>query len=436
MRVKASSSGIAILVSGLDDLEARRRPSRNCRRRRSGRSPCTSSASAQIAEQVAQLGVALEGQRVLRSGRLSVIVATRPSSARLQRKWLGAIVLERPLAGLHRFASRLLSQPSLRRRRSTIAWPVIAPPPATQARRRRRRLPPARPGGLADCRAPASPRASSALRPVFATMLATARRSAAVSVKPGQTALTVTPALASSSASARVRPITRVLGRAIGRDIGVAGAGRRSGDIDDPPAAPRASCRRAPPVHQKDAGEVDASTRCHSASSVLRERRARRLAGIVDEDVDRPGAARARAKAAATVAASVTSKPSATSACARLGSSAATPRAARARRPASVTRAPVGASRAAIAAPMPPPAPVTSAWRPSSVAQPRRGHLTRRAAPRRARDWSRTAALPERYCFGQAIDLQPILRRFVQRPARVGQMRAGRSRTDRRDRPR
>ena len=57
--------------------------------------------------------------------------------------------------------------------------------------------------GLPDARAE---RAWSALRPVFATMLPTASSTIAVSVKPGQTAFTVTPLVASSSASARVRP--------------------------------------------------------------------------------------------------------------------------------------------------------------------------------------------------------------------------------------
>jgi hypothetical protein len=41
----------------------------------------------QAAEQVAQLGIAVEGQRILASGRFSVTVATRPSSLQCQPKW-------------------------------------------------------------------------------------------------------------------------------------------------------------------------------------------------------------------------------------------------------------------------------------------------------------------------------------------------------------
>src|SRR5262249_19056748 len=52
---------------------------------------------------------------------------------------------------------------------------------------------------------------SSTERPVFAAMRATLSRTSFVSVSPGQTALTVTPVRAVSSASARTRPTTACL---------------------------------------------------------------------------------------------------------------------------------------------------------------------------------------------------------------------------------
>ena len=56
-----------------------------------------------------------------------------------------------------------------------------------------------------------SARAASSVRPVLATILPTALSIKGVSVNPGQTALTVTPVRASSSASARVSPTTPCL---------------------------------------------------------------------------------------------------------------------------------------------------------------------------------------------------------------------------------
>jgi hypothetical protein len=50
--------------------------------------------------------------------------------------------------------------------------------------------------------------ACSRLRPVFLMMLSIEPSSRSVSVKPGQTALTVTPLFAVSSASERTRPMT------------------------------------------------------------------------------------------------------------------------------------------------------------------------------------------------------------------------------------
>ena len=56
-----------------------------------------------------------------------------------------------------------------------------------------------------------SRRASSSLRPVLATIVATDCATSGVSVNPGRARLTVTPVRASSSASARVSPMTPCL---------------------------------------------------------------------------------------------------------------------------------------------------------------------------------------------------------------------------------
>ena len=80
MRVNASSSGIAMRVSG-SMISCTSPPEQKLPPAPVSTIARTSLAVGEVAEQVAQLGVALEGQRVLlRSGRLSVIVATRPSS--------------------------------------------------------------------------------------------------------------------------------------------------------------------------------------------------------------------------------------------------------------------------------------------------------------------------------------------------------------------
>ncbi len=50
--------------------------------------------------------------------------------------------------------------------------------------------------------------AASGLRPVFETIVSMEPATRSVSVKPGQTQLTVTPEVATSLASARVRPTT------------------------------------------------------------------------------------------------------------------------------------------------------------------------------------------------------------------------------------
>ena len=103
---------------------------------------------------------------------------------------------------------------------STRASPLGARSPAAVTSGRR---PPATSSGVtsrccpADASAAAS--ASSAERPVLATMRDTVSAVIPVSTKPGQTAFTVTPLPATSAATERVRPIERVLGGGVGGEI-------------------------------------------------------------------------------------------------------------------------------------------------------------------------------------------------------------------------
>src|SRR5262249_13577494 len=81
---------------------------------------------------------------------------------------------------------------------TTMAWPVVPSEPSphsqsTAAATSSGRT--SRPMGFVRA---SSARASSALRPVLAAMVATERSTSSVSVKPGQTAFTVTPLVASS----------------------------------------------------------------------------------------------------------------------------------------------------------------------------------------------------------------------------------------------
>ena len=130
--------------------------------------------------------------------------------------------------------------------------------PARQAREPRRRLPPAatsRPRGLALASSARASRLRAArLRHDIPDR---ALPASGVSVKPGQTALTVMPVPANSSASARVRPMTPCFAADIGRDIGVALKPRGRGDVDDPRLWPaRLQIRQDGLRHEIDAGEV------------------------------------------------------------------------------------------------------------------------------------------------------------------------------------
>ncbi len=92
-----------------------------------------------------------------------------------------------------------------------IAWPVTAAAPteASQATASATSSgATSRPCGLLRV---SNAFASAAPRPVLDEMVSIARSSSGVSVNPGQTALTVIPAPASSRASARVRPTTACL---------------------------------------------------------------------------------------------------------------------------------------------------------------------------------------------------------------------------------
>ena len=137
----------------------------------------------------------------------------------------------------------------------------------------------------------------STVRPVLSTMRRTDSSSMSVSTKPGQTALTVTPVLASLGRQRAHQADDAVLGRDVGRDIGIALQAGRRGDEDDPaglardvmPASAGFTVRNAPV-------RLTSSVRCQSPSEVRVRRGAARHAGIGDDDVDR---ARARFAASA-----------------------------------------------------------------------------------------------------------------------------------------
>src|SRR5690606_1438024 len=92
-----------------------------------------------------------------------------------------------------------------------IDWPVTAPAPAPQSQGPASATSSGVTGRPCGLDLPNSASTASASRPVRATTRATPSRTISVSVYPGQTALTVTPLAASSSASARVRPTTPCL---------------------------------------------------------------------------------------------------------------------------------------------------------------------------------------------------------------------------------
>src|SRR5580692_3193560 len=159
----------------------------------------------QIPKEIAKLGIAVESQRIFSLGAVERDDRDPPVLARGEAEVPRGVIAQRMAQSLYRIRRvhpTMTSPPA-----TTIAWPFIDAAPgdashstasATSSGRTRR------PCGLDLV---SSALASSSDRPVFATMVSTARAMRGVSVKPGQTALTVIPVLANSSASARVRPM-------------------------------------------------------------------------------------------------------------------------------------------------------------------------------------------------------------------------------------
>ena len=129
--------------------------------------------------------------------------------------------------------------------------------------------------------------AASRLRPVFSTMRSRLSATRSVSVKPGQTALTVTPVLAVSTRERPHEADDRVLGRAIGAHIGIALQTGGRGDGDDPAEAARDHRTEHRLRRMDDAQKVHVEHAPEERLVGLGERCRDRAAGIGDEDVDR-----------------------------------------------------------------------------------------------------------------------------------------------------
>ena len=182
-------------------------------------------------------------------------------------------------------------------------------------------------------------------------------------MNPGQTALTVTPVAAVSSASARTRPDNGVLRGAIGADIRIALETGGRGDGDD---AAEAALRHRP-EHRLD--------RVHHAHEVhldhapkqrgVRPREGRRSAALPALAMQEIHRRRRRASASRTASGSVTS---ATVAAWALARARRLRRAPRGRGPRRHPRA-RGREAAAMARPIPRLPPVTTACRPRSPAR-------------------------------------------------------------------
>ena len=84
---------------------------------------------------------------------------------------------------------------------------------------------------------PTASRASSAVRPPAAAIVAVARATMSVSVKPGQTAFTVIPSCHRLQAQCAAEADQRVLGRDVSGDVGVTPQAGGAGDVDDAPEA-------------------------------------------------------------------------------------------------------------------------------------------------------------------------------------------------------
>ncbi len=169
---------------------------------------------------------------------------------------------------------------------TAIAWPVIdaAPGPASQ------RTASATSSG-ATSRAiglffASAARASSALRPVLAVMLEMLAAVISVSAKPGQTALTVTPVFAVSSASERIRPRTACLVAAVGAGVGVSLERGGAGDGDDAAEAGLRHPRQDELDGVENALDVDGEHAAERLGVGLADRRRLRNAGGGDQHGD------------------------------------------------------------------------------------------------------------------------------------------------------
>ena len=152
-----------------------------------------------------------------------------------------------------------------------------------------------------------------------------------------------------------------MLGRGVRRDVGIALQAGRAGDVDD--AAPAASSMSgsAAWVQRKVPVRLTASMRCQSVERGLGERGALGLAGVVDQDADRP-APLARLREARLDRRCVGDVAATIAAVAAPGSSRASGFSASSRAPDQrQPRLPSAARRRAMAAPMPRAAPVTTA---------------------------------------------------------------------------
>src|SRR6185295_15822188 len=151
----------------------------------------------QVAEQVAQLGVRVEGEGVLALRPVQPHDRDAGVVARFPEKMACFVVLERTRVGIAHPA--MTSPPA-----TTIAWPLMDAEPGEASHSTVSATSfgvTSRPCGLAPAKVAS---ASSSLRPVLCLMVSIDLRSSAVSVKPGQTAFTVMPVFANSSARERV----------------------------------------------------------------------------------------------------------------------------------------------------------------------------------------------------------------------------------------
>src|SRR3954470_11241890 len=187
-----------------------------------------------------------------------------------------------------------------------------------------------------------------------------AELSSGVSIGPGATALQRTPNRADSRAIAFVKPMTPAFAAEYVAEPcdPTRPASLATLTITPPPRScivPSTAC-----VHASTPRRFTPSTKSHSASSVLTKNAKRSVPALLTSTSTGPNASPTAATARPTDAVSVTS-----SSVASPSISAATSRAASASRSPTATRAPSAARRRAVAAPMPPAPPVTSAVRPS-----------------------------------------------------------------------